>query len=198
MIYFNNRNGSSGLTCRLNPRLISATAIYGRWNSSLCWKDRWYPTHRGCYAYNLSPTGLKCLLSWSVIFIEFRTEPVIQYTDIYMNTLEYYPSFNSLSSLFCSCNIASFSVEAGPRDWTHNFRIDFNWKLLINAFNFLSIAPIQRPFLPYLTQTYQRHGFFPLSLSHSFRLNQLSLFGSPLDGMKCLSSDNECKSLLVA
>ena len=41
MIYFNNRNGSSGLTCRL----ISATAIYGRWNSSLCWKGRWYPTH---------------------------------------------------------------------------------------------------------------------------------------------------------
>ena len=44
MIYFNNRNGSSGLTCRLILRLISATAIYGRWNSSLCWKGRWYPT----------------------------------------------------------------------------------------------------------------------------------------------------------
>ena len=43
MIYFNNRNGSSGLTGRLNLRLISATAIYGRLNSSLCWKGRWYP-----------------------------------------------------------------------------------------------------------------------------------------------------------
>ena len=43
MIYFNNRNGSSDLT-RLIRRLISATAIYGRWNSSLCWKGRWYPT----------------------------------------------------------------------------------------------------------------------------------------------------------
>ena len=46
MIYFNNRNGSSGLTRRLIPRLITATAIYGRWNSSLCWKGRWYPTMR--------------------------------------------------------------------------------------------------------------------------------------------------------
>ena len=44
MIYFNNRNGSSGLTRRLIPKLISTTAIYGRWNSSLCWKGRWYPT----------------------------------------------------------------------------------------------------------------------------------------------------------
>ena len=44
MIYFNNRNGSSGLIRRLIPRLISATATYGRWNSSLCWKGRWYPT----------------------------------------------------------------------------------------------------------------------------------------------------------
>ena len=46
MIYFNNRNVSSGLTGRLICRLISATAIYGRWNSSLCWKGRWYPTIR--------------------------------------------------------------------------------------------------------------------------------------------------------
>ena len=37
IIYFNNRNGSSGLTRRLIfLRLISATAIYGRGNSSLC------------------------------------------------------------------------------------------------------------------------------------------------------------------
>ena len=44
MIYFNNRNGSSGLTLRLIPRMISATAIYGRWNISLRRKGRWYPT----------------------------------------------------------------------------------------------------------------------------------------------------------
>ena len=45
MIYFNNRNGSSGLIRRLIlPGLISATAIHGRWNRSLCWKGRCYPT----------------------------------------------------------------------------------------------------------------------------------------------------------
>ena len=38
MIYFNNRNCSSGLTRRLIRRLISATAIYGRWNSYIMLK----------------------------------------------------------------------------------------------------------------------------------------------------------------
>ena len=48
MIYFNNRNGSFGLTCRFIPGLISATPIYGRWNSSLWSKGRWYP-HLDCF-----------------------------------------------------------------------------------------------------------------------------------------------------
>ena len=62
MIYFNKRNGSSGFTRWLILRLISATAIYGRWNSSLCWKGRWYPT------------GTKLYNHWVKRFFDMRRE----------------------------------------------------------------------------------------------------------------------------
>ena len=57
MIYFNNRNGSFGLTRRLILRLFSATAIYGRWNSSLCWKGRWYPTITSMFSESSPSSG---------------------------------------------------------------------------------------------------------------------------------------------
>ena len=85
MIYFNNRNGSSGLTCKLIPRLISATAIYGRWNSSLCWKGRWYPTetkqissHVRVICLSRTPSTTKSLYCQIYLFSRYKT--MWQYT----------------------------------------------------------------------------------------------------------------------
>ena len=109
MIYFNNRNGSSGLTRSLIPRLISVTAIYGRWwNSSLCWKGRWYPTI--CFLVFLLFFCLFSFLFFSFLFFSFLLSFLLFFC---LFCLFFFTSFSLIFSsfLFFSFVFSSFLLS---------------------------------------------------------------------------------------
>ena len=136
MIYFNNRNGSSGLTRRLTfPRLISATAIYGRWNSSLCRKGRWYITHK---IFTCIGIPKHWRLSW------FRYETFITFLIFRFSTRGERDTHNFY---YADCSIWPDNALRTPSTKLDSFR----FKSQVTVFFFFKIPKNLSPSLPCMT-----------------------------------------------